>query len=828
MPSTVTCACSSSTTTVWSTGEPALTVRQGQAGFFTNEELADSAGILWTPEEQEIVPQPRLDTPVVEQVGSSFTGEQIRAFAAGQPWACFGDALAWTRTHNRTPKIQSGRMLFLHRIPTLDPKGGPWGRGYLRAEQDLHDDDWFYQGHFKNDPCMPGTLMFEGCVQAMSFYLAAMGVTRDCDGWRFQPVKDEMFDLKCRGQAIPGNRELVYEVFVEEFIAGPVPTLYADLLCTIDGLKAFHARRVGIELVPDWPITSKPELWNAVPPGAPADHATRPIATLDGFRFDFDSLLACAWGRPSDAFGPMYARFDGPRRVARLPGPPYHFMSRVRHIDGPPPQTEVGGPLVPGARVELEFDVDPDAWYFRENGSATMPFCVFLEAALQPCGWLASYVGSALSIDGDLHFRNLDGSATWVEELHRDAGTLLTRVQITQISKTAGMIIEAFEVGCFLTADDGSERQVYAMSTVFGFFPGEALKNQVGLPTTPEQRAVLTRDCDVTVDLTARPARFCAGQPRLAGPMLLMLDRVTGWWPQGGAAGLGLVRAEKDVDASEWFFKAHFFQDPVQPGSLGMEALLQTLQWAMLETGAAQGQATSPGAHFEPMMMGREVKWKYRGQVGPSTQLIQSTMEIVETGVDELGPYFVGDGSLWADGKRIYEVKGMGMRVVNGPLPVSDELAVEADPASTEPVAEGTAAAIHLDPAQQPWLADHCPTWTIPALPMAVVADLLSRPLTTAGRTVKGLAEVKVKRWILVEGPLDLVARVVASREGEATVHLLQGDEVVATGQVRFGPLFPATGASLLDLRPRRRGPVCPGSPVPRPALPPSAASGGR
>ena len=37
------------------------------------------------------------------------------------------------------------------------------------------------------------------------------------------------------------------------------------------------------------------------------------------------------------------------------------------------------------------------------------------------------------------------------------------------------------------------------------------------------------------------------------------------------------MRAEKAIVADQWFFKAHFYQDPVQPGSLGLEALLQAL-----------------------------------------------------------------------------------------------------------------------------------------------------------------------------------------------------------------------------------------------------------
>src|SRR5207237_1813366 len=44
-------------------GRPQLTVRNGQAGFFTDAELAGSAGCLWRPEDQAIVATPRLDPP---------------------------------------------------------------------------------------------------------------------------------------------------------------------------------------------------------------------------------------------------------------------------------------------------------------------------------------------------------------------------------------------------------------------------------------------------------------------------------------------------------------------------------------------------------------------------------------------------------------------------------------------------------------------------------------------------------------------------------------------------------------------------------------------
>ncbi len=649
------------------TGEPVITVRNGQAGFFTREELDDSAGILWKPETQDIVEDARVDPPRLPVERQRFTRAHLEAFAAGDPAACFGPAFAPALAHVRTPRIAGGRMLFFDRVDAFEPGGGPWKRGYLRATRDISPDDWFFPGHFLNDPCMPGTLMFEGCLQAMAFYLAAMGVTVDRDGWRFEPIEDETYKLLCRGQVVPESKELVYEIFVEEVHDGPIPMLYADLLCTVDGLGAFHARRMGLRLVPDWPVSSHPRLVSgdalapepgSEPPSLPQADPRKPVARApngpsEGFPFDYESLLACAWGRPSTAFGPIYERFDGTRRVARLPGPPYHFMSRVTDVRGP-----MGEPKA-GAEVVVEYDVPKDAWYFTENGAATMPMAVLMEAALQPCGWLASYVGCALTSEEDLLFRNLDGTGTVHAEVRPDSGLLRTRAKLKSYSKSGTMIIVAFDVRSELA--DGT--LAYSLDTVFGFFPKAAFEDQPGLPTTDAQRALSQAGGETAIDLCARPDALCAGPARLASSFLLMLDRVVHFDPEGGAKGLGALRAEKDVDPTEWFFKAHFFQDPVQPGSLGVEAMCQLLQTFMLKTGMHEGLKAP---RFEPIAIDRPLVWKYRGQVVPKNGVIGCTLEVTETGQDERGVFAVADASLWVDGKRIYDAKGLAMRIVEG------------------------------------------------------------------------------------------------------------------------------------------------------------------
>ena len=738
-----------------SDGDLRLSVRKGQAGFFTDEELADSDGCLWTPEGQELAPSPRMDAPFVTCPKSDFSVADVRAFADGRPWDCFGETLVGTMPHTRTPRIQNGPMLLLGDVTDFSTSGGPWGRGYAKSTVALDPKTWFFDGHFKNDPCMPGTLMFEGCLQLMGFYLAGLGYTVARDGWRFEPVSGEPFQLSCRGQVTPSSKVLTYELFVEEVHDGPIPTLYADLLCTVDGLKAFHARRVALQLTPSWPLDEGSSLLEGyVEP--------KPVALAGEFPFDYRSLIACAQGRPSEAFGPIYDRFDAPGRVARLPNPPYHFLSRVTRTAG------LIGSMDDGLEVDVEYDIPEDAWYFDENGCRAMPFAVLLEAALQPCGWLASYMGCALTTTEELCFRNLDGEGRLLVDLLPHSGTLLTKVRSTRTSQMGAMIIVAFEVECSV---EGTP--VYELDTVFGFFPQEALENQIGLPVSDIQRASLDATSDLCIDLTQRPPGcWEADRPSLAEPMLLMLDRITGFDPTGGEAGLGTARGEKDVNPGEWFFKAHFFQDPVQPGSLGIEAMIQLLQWTMLEMKLDAGIAEP---RFETLALDETMSWKYRGQVVPKNSVISSTLEITEVRHEAGSVLALAVASLWVDGKRIYEASNLGMRIVSGGTP---------GPRTTT-----------LAPDTDPWLLDHCPTWTVPALPMMSMVDLLAQGACTAD-PVTALRDVRVAGWFVMDSQRVLHTE----RAGDKVRLLCTGDGGEVTEVASATVLTGAYGARPLPL----------------------------
>lgn len=626
-----------------------ISVRNGQAGFFTTEELAGSGGVLWDAEDDEPKPDARLDAPPRLSVKRSFDHDDVSAWIAGDAHRCFGEGFDRADCHTRTPNIPDGRLRLIDTVPVFEPQGGPWGRGYLRAEAHVPADTWFYDGHFKNDPCMPGTLMADAATQALSFAMGAMGFTLFRDGWRFEPIPGEMARFLCRGQVIPdGPHKLEYEVFIEEVIDGDLPEVYASLLCKSDGFKVFQCRRFGMRLVPDFPLTTMREYLADADP-------VRLVGPGDSdVRGDYEALLSCAWGKPSDAFGAMFEKYDGALKCPRLPGPPYHFVSSVLEVDVAPGSASEGGTVV------TTLEVDPDAWYFVE-GQGHMPFAVIVEALLQPCGWFASYLNFFADTEGDVAFRNLDGEdCTIHKQITPDMGTLTFTTKLTRCAKAAGTSIVFFDVVC----TDAAGELVLTLTTDFGFFSPKVLEDQRGLPMTDEMRARRDEVSPMPVMPLEDGGGALAHLPGMASGNMRMIDAVTGFWPEAGDAGLGRVRTSQGIFARSWYFKAHFYEDPVQPGSLGLEALVQSARALVHLKGWLDGIENPVWEH---PIVGQPVSWRYRGQVVPTNNEVVTEVEALAVEIVEGESITVQIfGTQWVDGLRIYEVPSFAIRVYSG------------------------------------------------------------------------------------------------------------------------------------------------------------------
>ncbi len=127
--------------------------------------------------------------------------------------------------------------------------------------------------------------------------------------------------------------------------------------------------------------------------------------------------------------------------------------------------------------------------------------------------------------------------------------------------------------------------------------------------------------------------------------------------PNGGKHGLGYIRGNKLVDPEEWFFKAHFYQDPVCPGSLGLESFLQ-----LLKIVAAKKWGVNLDSQFETVVCNEKHSWNYRGQIIPTNEKV--VIEAVVTSVDDESRVLKADGFLSVDGKIIYQLKDFSIKLL--------------------------------------------------------------------------------------------------------------------------------------------------------------------
>lgn len=650
-------------------GQPLITMRNGCAGFHTYEEIASSGGIMLTNTEKKPMPgkaplgwKPLAPFPRGMDVSEKYSDAQVNAFRSGDLVGCFGNGFA-DLPLRRPYGMPGGRMKLFDRVVNLEPKGGRFGLGRIQAEADIHPDDWFLTCHFKDDMVMPGTLMYECCAQTLRFLLARFGWVGEESDVAFEPKVNTPAQLRCRGPVTTETKKVLYQVDIKEIGFGPEPYVITDALMFGDGKPIVRFVDMSMKLTglsEDYLKTvwgGQGEVTNLGVAEVGAVQVLNPAPQVPVL-YDKESIMQFSNGRPSLAFGQEYTVFDSERRIARLPGPPYQFMDRVVECDHPKFALQKGG------WVEAHYDVPPDEWYFQANRQPSMAYCILLEAALQPCGWLAAYAGSALRSKTDVKFRNLGGSATLVKEVFPNTGTIRMRVRMTDVNEAGGMIIENFDMQVY-----AGDELIYEGTTYFGFFSAQALAKQVGVrdaalrtytPSEADWASYSPTVIEVVHPLNPDdPALDAAPSANMPAKALLMMDQVDLFLPHsGGTKGLGYLQGSKIVDPEEWFFKAHFYQDPVWPGSLGLEAFLQLLRYAAL-----QYWPELVNTHcFESIAVGLEHTWAYRGQVIPSNKKVVVDVSITRR-EDGDEPLLVGAGFLRVDGTPIYEMTDFGIRL---------------------------------------------------------------------------------------------------------------------------------------------------------------------
>jgi 3-hydroxymyristoyl/3-hydroxydecanoyl-(acyl carrier protein) dehydratase len=394
-------------------------------------------------------------------------------------------------------------------------------------------------------------------------------------------------------------------------------------------------------------------------PAAPAPPATPPPPRTDVL-IDEGRVRAFTLGAVSECFGPEYRVVEGEgRRTPCIPNSELQLMSRVVRVEGQRHEFK------PGTLMVSEYDVPADAWYYQHNAYPTLPYSLLMEIALQPCGFLSAYLGSVLLFpDADLYFRNLDGRGQTGAPIDIRGQRLTHQTRLVSSTFIRGIIIQKFD---FQFSCAG--QMVYEGNAVFGYFTHDALLNQMGLdngrsvpPWYEQQGHSHLSATMVNLRSQAGQALYQAppGKPhyRLSHEHLDLLDSVM-IVEGGGQHGQGYLYASKRMDPDAWFFRCHFKDDPVMPGSLGVEGMVQALQVYALKRGLGS-QFASPHFDYVP---DHETTWRYRGQI--VREVGEWSLEVhisrVDVGADEVR--IVGDGCLWRGNLRIYDVQQVSLRI---------------------------------------------------------------------------------------------------------------------------------------------------------------------
>jgi len=127
-----------------------------------------------------------------------------------------------------------------------------------------------------------------------------------------------------------------------------------------------------------------------------------------------------------------------------------------------------------------------------------------------------------------------------------------------------------------------------------------------------------------------------------------------------GKYGKGYVHAHKHIKPYDWYFACHFYQDPVMPGSLGVEAILQAMQVFVLQQNLADGM-TNPKFVQVP---NNTTNWKYRGQILQQVDNMFLEVHVKTIDKNNQGLTLVADAFLWNEKTRIYQVTDLAIGLV--------------------------------------------------------------------------------------------------------------------------------------------------------------------
>lgn len=607
-----------------------LMMTNGCAGFFSNEELQVGKGVVYSEKESEVQKNAtKLSfAPLITSTKTSFGKRDLIHLVNGDIVKCFGEEYLNINRFNPKLSFATEEMLMLDTILNIDIKGGHYGIGYIVAEKKLHPGYWYFPCHFKDDQVLAGSLMAEGCAQLLKFYLSYIGLPVLTTNAQFEPIPDKSMKVRCRGQVTPQHSSLKYLMYIKEIGVSPSPYAIADVEILCEDKIVVYFEDLGMQL----------------------HEKNKGLISYskNNVLFDEEDIRQFAKGSIAKCFGDEYKIYDN-RQAPRTPNGDLQLISRVIKLDATKRDFKKISTIV------SEYDVPGDAWYFTQRYSQNeIPYSILMEIALQPCGFLSAYMGSSfIYSDVDFYFRNLDGDGTILKKVDVRGKTITNTATLLSTNAFANTIIQSFKFELSV------ENEVfYTGSAVLGYFSQQALKNQSGLNQSEGTNPYL-RDNHLQAKDTKTIVLNAYNERGRSDKYYFDLLQSISINENGGQFDRGYVLAHKSIEENDWFFRFHFFGDPVMPGSLGVEAIIQGALAYCLETSKGKTM-NSPNITITG---DNKISWKYRGQLTPEDKRMDIEIDIKEVHETSNRIDISYDASVWKENIKIYEVTNITMSI---------------------------------------------------------------------------------------------------------------------------------------------------------------------
>ncbi|MEV6784078.1 hypothetical protein AB0M96_16760, partial [Streptomyces sp. NPDC051098] len=632
-------------------GELILELHDACAGFFSKQELDTPLGVVMTEKEKAArAALPRgYFKPLAYTEKNHLTPEDLEVLAQGRPGDVFGPDHAQDPGINPAIRLPDAKLRMVDEV-TIDRKGGPRGLGTLSATKRLTPDAWYFTCHFPDDHVLAGSLVAEGAVQLLQIYLMHQGMHLTLPDARFQCVTDVPIEVQVRGQITQAHEEIRYEVEVMELTLLPRATVIADVLIYLGDKPVIRMKGLGLQVREKDGSPYRPEA-GGIPQFLGRRNRNGEAAMINEMH-----LAHAAKGHLDIAMGPEFEVYRD-SRAPYIPNGDFQFVDRVMSLKG-----TRGDLRSPGSEMVTEYDSPADAWYYEQNSYPHMPNAVYMETSLQAAIFLGYYLGATLERPEEQYaIRNLDGKATLVKDIDLRGKTIRHHSRLLMTSAVSGAVLQNFSYE--LSADG---EVFYVGESLFGYFSDAALANQVGLDNgTYVAPWIETEKPDPSrvrrIELPEGAPAFSdpnGGHLHLPGGQFALVDRVD-LVTDGGRHGQGYLHGHRAIRPDEWYFDCHFHRDPVMPGSLGVEAILQAMRLFVIEQNLAEGMEQPRFA----MATDVETAWKYRGQILRHDKELRFDVHIKEVRREADRLLVIADADLSKPGLRIYELTDVAIEV---------------------------------------------------------------------------------------------------------------------------------------------------------------------